>query len=332
MWGSPAYHMPPTTYDRAWDRRNERLINSCRDRSLRLLREVHRPAAARRGADRRHADQLAFPGQSVWRPHQGVSVRFRSARLLAEHLRGVSVLYNTYWVRFNHRLFKHADAVRNTLALFEAAKQAGVERIVHVSITNPSRGLAAGVLPRQGDPGEGPHRVRHFLRHPPARGPLRQGGHPHQQHRLGLAAAAGRSACSATAATACSRSTSMTWPPWRSNRARAARTSSSTPSGRRRSPIGNLWRGSARLIGKRRPIVSVPPWLGYAVGWLLGKLVGDVVITQGRDRGPDGRPVVRRCPARRADGPDRVGQGARRHSGAAVHQRVGKAERSGVGV
>jgi NADH dehydrogenase len=48
------------------------------------------------------------------------------------------VLYNTYWVRFNHRLFRHADAVRNTRVLFEAARRAGVERIVHVSITNPS--------------------------------------------------------------------------------------------------------------------------------------------------------------------------------------------------
>ena len=33
---------------------------------------------------------------------------------LTESLRGVSVLYNTYWVRFNHKLFTHADAVRNT--------------------------------------------------------------------------------------------------------------------------------------------------------------------------------------------------------------------------
>ena len=57
---------------------------------------------------------------------------------LARSLQGVSVLYNTYWVRFNHKMFQHADAVRNTLVLFEAAKAAGVERIVHVSITNPS--------------------------------------------------------------------------------------------------------------------------------------------------------------------------------------------------
>lgn len=58
---------------------------------------------------------------------------------LAKSLHGVSVLYNTYWVRFNHKTFQHADAVRNTLILFEAAKAAGVERIVHVSITNPSK-------------------------------------------------------------------------------------------------------------------------------------------------------------------------------------------------
>jgi NADH dehydrogenase len=60
---------------------------------------------------------------------------------LTKSLEGVSVLYNTYWVRFNHKLFTHADAVRNTLILFDAAKKAGVERIVHVSITNPSKDL-----------------------------------------------------------------------------------------------------------------------------------------------------------------------------------------------
>lgn len=57
---------------------------------------------------------------------------------LAQSLAGVDVLYNTYWVRFNHKLFTHAQAVQNTLVLFEAARRAGVRRIVHVSITNPS--------------------------------------------------------------------------------------------------------------------------------------------------------------------------------------------------
>ena len=56
---------------------------------------------------------------------------------LVESLKGCEVLYNTYWVRFNHSLFNHASAVSNTIQLFEAAKKAGVQRIVHVSITNP---------------------------------------------------------------------------------------------------------------------------------------------------------------------------------------------------
>lgn len=57
---------------------------------------------------------------------------------LAEHLRGVNVLYNTYWVRFNYSHFSHSEAVDNTLRMFEAAQRAGVRRIVHLSITNPS--------------------------------------------------------------------------------------------------------------------------------------------------------------------------------------------------
>ena len=57
---------------------------------------------------------------------------------LAAALAGVDVLYNTYWVRFNHRLFTHAQAVENTLALLAAARRAGVRRVVHVSITNPA--------------------------------------------------------------------------------------------------------------------------------------------------------------------------------------------------
>ena len=63
---------------------------------------------------------------------------FNNPDKLAESLKGASVLYNTYWVRFNYKDFKHLMAVDNTLKLFRAAKEAGVKRIVHVSITNPS--------------------------------------------------------------------------------------------------------------------------------------------------------------------------------------------------
>jgi NADH dehydrogenase len=56
---------------------------------------------------------------------------------LVNSLRGTDTLINTYWVRFDHRLFTHSRAVANTRVLFEAAKEAGVRRIIHVSITNP---------------------------------------------------------------------------------------------------------------------------------------------------------------------------------------------------
>ena len=62
---------------------------------------------------------------------------FEEPDKLAQSLAGVEVLYNTYWVRFNHKWFSHAQAVRNTMVLFEAARRAGVRRVVHVSITNP---------------------------------------------------------------------------------------------------------------------------------------------------------------------------------------------------
>jgi NADH dehydrogenase len=57
---------------------------------------------------------------------------------LTRTLQGTTVLYNTYWVRFNHKKFTYADAIKNTATLFEAAQNAGVQRIVHISITNPS--------------------------------------------------------------------------------------------------------------------------------------------------------------------------------------------------
>jgi len=64
---------------------------------------------------------------------------FQSVNELAGSLRGAKVLINTYWVRFDHSTFTHRQAVENTRTLFQAARKAGVERIVHVSITHPSQ-------------------------------------------------------------------------------------------------------------------------------------------------------------------------------------------------
>ncbi|MFZ0250598.1 MAG: NAD(P)H-binding protein [Acidimicrobiales bacterium] len=57
---------------------------------------------------------------------------------LVASLSGATTLYNTYWVRFPHGAIDHERAVANSRTLFHAAKRAGVQRIVHVSITHPS--------------------------------------------------------------------------------------------------------------------------------------------------------------------------------------------------
>ncbi|BDG05344.1 SDR family oxidoreductase [Anaeromyxobacter oryzae] len=67
-----------------------------------------------------------------------VPFRFDDPDALAAALQGVNVLHNTYWVRFDHGASTFARAVAHSRALFTAAARAGVERIVHVSITNPS--------------------------------------------------------------------------------------------------------------------------------------------------------------------------------------------------
>ena len=57
---------------------------------------------------------------------------------LVASLEGASTLYNTYWVRFAHGPVDHELAIANSRSLFLAAKRAGVQRIVHISITHPS--------------------------------------------------------------------------------------------------------------------------------------------------------------------------------------------------
>ena len=69
---------------------------------------------------------------------EALPYRFDDPDVLAGSLEGVSTLYNTYWVRFDHADTTYGQAIERSRALFGAAERAGVERIVHVSITNPS--------------------------------------------------------------------------------------------------------------------------------------------------------------------------------------------------
>ena len=56
---------------------------------------------------------------------------------LTETLRGTDTLFNTYWIRVDHGGRTHQQCVEQTRVMFQAAREAGVRRIVHVSITNP---------------------------------------------------------------------------------------------------------------------------------------------------------------------------------------------------
>mgnify|MGYP000041170282 FL=1 len=67
-----------------------------------------------------------------------VPFNFDDLPTLIDQLSGASTLYNTYWVRFSRGEVTFDRAVENNRTLIQATKDAGVGRIVHVSITNPS--------------------------------------------------------------------------------------------------------------------------------------------------------------------------------------------------
>jgi NADH dehydrogenase len=182
-------------------------------------------------------------------------------------------------VRFNHKDFKHSVAVSNTLKLFSAAQKAGVERIVHISITNPSadsaleyfRGKAQleQVLIHSGVSytilrpavlfGEEDiliNNIAWMLRHLPLFGIFGDG-----QYRLQpiyvddlaqLAVEQGRSNINNTI----------------------------DAIGPETFTYLELVQTIGKVIGKKRPILSVAPAVGYWAGWLLGKLVKDIIITR----------------------------------------------------
>lgn len=208
-----------------------------------------------------------------------IPFHFDQPRRLTASLRGVSVLYNTYWVRFNHRSFTHTDAVRNTMTLFDAASAAGVERIVHVSITNPSEdspleyfrgkarleralaesGVSHAILRPTVLFGREDILVNNIawaLRHLPLFGVFGDG-----QYRL--------------------------QPIYVDDLAEVAVRQGENRQNRVIEAIGPetfTYRGLVEtvgdIIGRKRPIMSVSPAVGYAVGVVLGKVVGDVMITR----------------------------------------------------
>jgi uncharacterized protein YbjT (DUF2867 family) len=204
---------------------------------------------------------------------------FDEPEKLKETLIGVSVLYNTYWVRFNHKTFTYADAVRNTEIMFNAAIEAGVKRIVHISITNPSKespleyfsgkahleqalketGIPYAILRPTVLFGKEDILINNIawgLRYLPVFGVFGDGNYKLQPIYVNdlayLAVQKGRETGNSVI----------------------------NAIGPETFTYRELLKTVSEIIGKRRPIVSVPSVFGYAAGWVIGKIVNDVMITK----------------------------------------------------
>lgn len=71
----------------------------------------------------------------------GISIApfdFDDDKALTRNLYGAATLYNTYWVRFDYGEASFDKAVENTKRLIKAAKEADIQKIVHLSVSNPS--------------------------------------------------------------------------------------------------------------------------------------------------------------------------------------------------
>jgi uncharacterized protein YbjT (DUF2867 family) len=215
---------------------------------------------------------------------RALPMQFDQPARLSESLQGVQTLINTYWVRFDHRLFTHRQAVENSKALFEAAKAAGVRRIVHVSITNPdihsdlayfhgkaeveaaltSLGLSYCILRPAvlfGKEDVLVNNIAWSLRHLPVFGLFGSGDYKLQPIYVDdLASAA-------------------------VEKAAVTENEIVNAIGPETFTYRNLAESIRRIIGVKRPIISVPPAIGYLAGRVVGRFVKDVVITREEIRG-----------------------------------------------
>lgn len=204
---------------------------------------------------------------------------FDNPEKLIDSLRRASVLYNTYWVRFNYSDFTHSLAVNNTLRLFDAAKKAGVKRIIHVSITNPSenshleyfkgKAILERALIDSGIPytilrpavlfGKEDiliNNIAWFLRKFPVFGVFGDGNYRLQPIYVDdLAKLA-------------------------IDYGQKTRDYIIDAIGPETFTYRCLVEEIGNAIGKQKPIISIPPKIGYFIGSIVGKITGDVVITK----------------------------------------------------
>lgn len=205
-----------------------------------------------------------------------------------EALSGVDVLVNTYWVRFSHSGggyadFSHQEAVANTKKLFQAAQRAGVRRIVHTSITRPD---AASPLPYFRGKAELENALAATgIPHSILRPAILFGESPQESILINnMAWCLRRLPCVATFGMGRYRLQPIHVQDFAELAMHEAEETAQArvvhATGAETYSFRELWRMLAETIGVHRLILPVPAWLGYATARLIGRMVGDVMLTR----------------------------------------------------
>ena len=93
---------------------------------------------AARGLTLRTLTNRATPVNDPGSPVARYPLQFEDTGALVEAMRGADFFVNTYWVRYSYVGTAFETAIANTGILLRAAREAGVRRFVHVSVSNPS--------------------------------------------------------------------------------------------------------------------------------------------------------------------------------------------------
>ena len=206
---------------------------------------------------------------------------------LVESLRGADVLYNTYWVRYNHhrKNFDHEITTNNCTIMFEAAIEAGVRRVVHFSVAHPEQapgwsyfrgkvvsekalkdcGISYAIIRPTvlfgGDRNILVNNIACMLRYIPVFGLFGWGNYPIQPVHVSDVA---RIAIELGA-----------------DKIDITRDATGPETFRYKDFITLI----ARSMGVRRLIFPLPPTIGWMTGWVLGLFLKDMVITRAEIRG-----------------------------------------------
>jgi uncharacterized protein YbjT (DUF2867 family) len=209
---------------------------------------------------------------------QALPFSFSEPAKLTAALQGCQVLYNTYWIRFPRKGVTFEQATANSLTLLKCAKDAGVQRIVHISITNPSAdsrlpyfkgkaiiedaiqksGMYYSILRPAiifGDEGILINNMAWMLRHLPAFG------------------AAGNGLYKMSPIFVEDLAQAMV------NEGKNRENKVVDALGPETFTYDELVRAIAKAIGVRRPLVHMPNWMVFLAGWGLGLIMRDVVLT-----------------------------------------------------